>query len=247
MPMNASPSSDPVRPGRISRALLRLFMKHASVAACEDIAEHFRLITLEGPTLRGVAWIPGQKIQIAMGSAFVSRTYTPIEWNAAAGRTRLLGYAHGDGPGSAWISGARQGDTCDIFGPRRSLDVNALPGPVAVLGDETSIGLACAFLRQGRTRADTCLFEVDNIEAGSRVLARFGLEGAALFGRHGNGAHLDGMEAELPALIARDATFVLTGDATTIQRLRRTLKSLGVPHARLVTKAYWAPGKTGLD
>jgi hypothetical protein len=55
------------------------------------IGDRFRLITLEGLALAGVTWTPGQKIQIAMGSAFVARTYTPIEWDAAAGRTRILG------------------------------------------------------------------------------------------------------------------------------------------------------------
>lgn len=38
-----------------------------------------------------------------MGSAFVARTYTPIDWDPVAGRTRIRGYAHGDGPGSAWV------------------------------------------------------------------------------------------------------------------------------------------------
>ncbi len=38
-----------------------------------------------------------------MGPAFVARTYTPIEWDAIAGGTRILGYTHGEGPGSAWI------------------------------------------------------------------------------------------------------------------------------------------------
>ncbi|KGB24904.1 hypothetical protein ApDm4_1195 [Acetobacter pomorum] len=55
------------------------------------------------------------------------------------------------------------------------------------------------------------------------------------------------MEAALPALIDNGAVFVLTGNASTIQRLRQNLKSRGVPPTRLIAKAYWAPGKTGLD
>jgi len=45
-------------PGRLSRTLVRLFMRHATVAAVETIAERFRLITLEGPALAGIAWTP---------------------------------------------------------------------------------------------------------------------------------------------------------------------------------------------
>lgn len=234
-------------PGRINRALLSLFMKRTTIAACEDIAEGFRLIVLEGPALKAATWTPGQKIQIAMGSAFVARTYTPIDWDAAAGRTRLVGYAHGEGPGSAWIRRAEPGSACDLFGPRRSLDVSAVSAPLAVLGDETSIGLACALVRHGGARAETCLFEVGDLEAGRQILSRLGLEGGALFGRAEDGTHLDAMEAALPALIDNGAVFVLTGNASTIQRLRQNLKSRGVPPTRLIAKAYWAPGKTGLD
>ena len=93
----------PRPPSRLSRAFVRMFMRHATASACETIGDNFRLITLEGPALAGVAWTPGQKIQIAMGSAFVTRTYTPIEWDAVAGRISILGYDHGDGPGSAWV------------------------------------------------------------------------------------------------------------------------------------------------
>jgi NADPH-dependent ferric siderophore reductase len=51
----------------------------------------------------------------------------------------------------------------------------------------------------------------------------------------------------LPVLAAAGASFILTGKATSIQRLQRALKAQGVPRSRLLTKAYWAPGKTGLD
>jgi NADPH-dependent ferric siderophore reductase len=234
-------------PGRLSRAFARMFMRHATVAACETIADRFRLITLEGLALAGVVWTPGQKIQIAMGSAFVTRTYTPIEWNPVAGRTRILGYAHGDGPGSAWVRGLQPGDECDIFGPRHSLDVSAVAGSLGILGDETSIGLAHALLHQDRAGTVVCRFEVDDVEASRRVTVHLGLDDAMLFGGTEGDAHLEEMEATLPALVAAGATFVLTGKASTIQRLRQGLKRQAVPATRIVSKAYWAPGKVGLD
>src|ERR1043166_9073609 len=100
-------------PGRLTKTLLRLLMRRATIIGAERLAEGFRLITLEGAALKGTAWMPGQKIQIAWGSAFVARTYSPIEWDAAAGRTRILGYAHGAGPGSAWVRAVKPGDECD--------------------------------------------------------------------------------------------------------------------------------------
>jgi NADPH-dependent ferric siderophore reductase len=234
-------------PGRLSRALLRLLMKRATIVAADRLADGFRLITLEGPALRGIRWTPGQKLQVAMGSAFVARTYTPIEWDSVAGRTRILGYEHGDGPGSAWVRDVEPGDECDLFGPRASLDVGGMAGPLALFGDETSIGLACALARGDGPRSIHCHFEVGDVTIAGQVLAGLAIGDAALVERHDDDEHIAQLEAALPALAAAGASFVLTGRAGTIKRLRQGLKQLAVPTARLVTKAYWAPGKTGLD
>lgn len=242
-----SASSTAKAPGRVSRAITRLFMKRACVSAIDDLADRFRLITLEGDALQGVAWTPGQKVQIAMGSAFVARTYTPIEWDAIAGRTRILGYAHGEGPGSAWILGLEVGNECDLFGPRSSLDVRPLAGPLAVFGDETSIGLASALARQEPAHSVRCYLEIGDGTAIKPVLAALDMEQASVFERAGGDGQLTRMEAALQALVGAGSSFVLTGRAATIQRLRQALKRQGVPSGRIATKAYWAPGKTGLD
>jgi NADPH-dependent ferric siderophore reductase len=230
------------------RSLMRLLMKQARVVEVEAVAEGFRLITLESPEFKGLPWVPGQKVQIAMGSAFVARTFTPIEWDAAAGRTRILGYAHGHGPGSAWVRDVSAGDACDVFGPRASLDVGDARLPV-VIGDETSIGLAHALALAGQLRPAPlpCLFEVKAAAPARQTMVRLHLDAAESFECMENDAHLEGIERRLPALAAAGATFVLTGKASTIQRLRRVLKDSGVASVRVLTKAYWAPGKTGLD
>jgi NADPH-dependent ferric siderophore reductase len=234
-------------PGRLSQALMRMLMKRATIVATETLADRFRLITLEGPALEGVAWVAGQKVQIAMGSAFVTRTYTPIEWNSATGRACILGYAHGSGPGSAWVAGVEPGDECDLFGPRGSLDARDLSGPLAVFGDETAIGLAHALAYQDPARPIACHFELEDVDGGSELIAQLGLDGAALFARRAGDSHLAEMEATFPALAAAGASFVLAGKAGTIQRLRQSLKRHAVPASHIATKAYWAPGKVGLD
>jgi NADPH-dependent ferric siderophore reductase len=234
-------------PGWLSKALLSLFMKRATVAAIEDVADRFRLVTLEGAALEGIAWTPGQKVQIAMDSAFVARTYTPVDWDAVAGRTCILGYAHSDGPGSVWLRGLRVGDECDVFGPRGSLDPGRMIPPLAVFGDETSIGLAYALTSMGRLDPVSCCFEVRDVGSSGQVLARFSLAGATLVGKRDDDAHVGDMEAALCAPIDARASFVLTGKASTVQRLRQNLRREDVPAARILTKAYWAPGKQGLD
>lgn len=232
---------------RLSRAVARLWMKPVIVTANERLADRFHLITLAGDLLKDTRWRPGQKVQIAMGSAFVTRTYTPIEWNASAGRMCILGYAHGDGPGSAWVRNVAPGDECDIFGPRASLDISDLSGPLFIVGDETSIGLAYAATRQDPTRLVKSCFEVEGDDAARQVVGGLDLQGVSLVARHADDAHLAALETFVADGLAVGAAFVLTGKAATIQMLRQSLRQRSVPTTRFVTKAYWAPGKAGLD
>ena len=232
--------------GRLSDMMRGLLMRRAAVVACEDVAERFRLITLEGPALRAVDWIPGQKVQIAMAAPFVTRTYTPIEWDVAAGRAKLLCFMGGGGPGSIWVRDASTGDEVDIFGPRASLDTRSLTGnSLAIFGDETSVGLAYALARGNATRSCACHFETDHAESVDRLRAMFGLSGALLFPKEERGMQL--FDARLEELCTRGASFVLSGRADTVQRLRQALKRRGVPSSQIVAKAYWATGKVGLD
>lgn len=237
---------DAMPQGRLSKALRGLFMKRATIAAVDEVAPGFRLITLEGPALQGVAWTPGQKLQVAFGATFATRTFTPIDWDAGKGRTRILGFMHGEAPASGWLNDLEVGDEYDVFGPRGSLDVRSLARPLAVFGDETSIGLAYA-LQEDREHATTSRFEVGDEVSAERVIETLDLAKVTVFKRKDDDTHLEQMEASLLPLIGDGGSFVLTGKAGTIQRLQQALKRLGIAPDRIATKAYWAPGKAGLD
>lgn len=248
----ATPATDaPPGSGWLAETLTQLFMKRAVVVEREQLAEGFHLLTLASPQFRAVDWIPGHKLQVRTGSRLETRTYTPIEWNRDDGTTRILGHAHGNGPGngpgSAWVGTAQAGTPCHVFGPRASLDLRAASGPVTVFGDETSIGLLHALAQQAPGRDVGGALEVAAAAPARQVLARLGLRGVELVERQPQDTHLRALEHSLAGLAATGATFVLTGKAPSIQYLRRALKGLGVPSGRIATKAYWAPGKTGLD
>jgi hypothetical protein len=78
-------------------------------------------------------------------------------------------------------------------------------------------------------------------------VAQLGLRNVSLFAKSPDDTHVAAIEATLRTLIASGATFVMTGKSGTIQTLRNSLKQQAIPTARLVTKADWAPGKTGFD
>ncbi|MGV6876286.1 siderophore-interacting protein [Pseudochelatococcus sp. B33] len=242
-----SPSSRTRRPGRLAQVMGQLFARPARIVESRAIGSDFVVLTLESPQFIGLDWTPGQKVQIAVGPTLTYRTYTPIEWDSRNGRTRLLAYVHGDGPGSDWSLHAKVGDGCNVYGPRASLDLGSLKGPTFLFGDETSFAVAIAMAARPAAGVSTCLFEVNANDASRQASAEFGLERAELLTRTQDDAHLEQVGARLASANKTDATFVLTGKATSIQRIRAMLKQHGVPGGRVMTKAYWAPGKKGLD
>lgn len=242
--LNTDTTPQPM-PRRVTRALLRWVMHPARVAAVETLSPHFRLIDLESEVLKDIAWLPGQKVQIAIGSGLSSRTYTPMSWDAGTGRMRLLAFLHGDGPGSCWAANLLQGESCQFLGPRSSLDFSGTDGAVMLFGDETSFGLGAALQRE--CMVAELVFEVSDAAESRAVLAAIGLAQATVIKRGEGDAHLAAIGADLSRHVASGARFVLTGQAQSIQSVNKALKKSGVASSNVKSKAYWSPGKAGLD
>ena len=235
--------------GRFENAVLSLFTKRARVTAMEHVADAFTRVTLAGDELRGVAWMPGQKLQIAV-KGFTQRTFTPIVWDATEGSTELLVYAHAGGAVARWVGSLDLGTPCSLFGPRASLDLDAVGRPALLFGDETSFALASALSSTTRGGAEVALlFEVTSRSTSEQALGSLGIRGAELVERRAGDDHLDELEAAVETLVRRSSITgaVLSGNATTIRSMNRRLRALGLPRGQIRTKAYWAPGKSGLD
>lgn len=237
------------RTGRLEGAIARLFMKSATVSECQVLSEQFRLVTLRDPALQGVKWTPGQKVQVALGG-WTNRTYTPLCWNTEEGRTQLLLFLHGDTPGAGWGRALKVGDSCTLFGPRDSLDLSTLGRPALLLGDETSFALAHSLRSTLQGSKDVrFVFEVSSQEVSKSVLQHLDIADAELIERKPGDAHMSIIE-EIIAASYQDKTaksFALSGKATSIQRVSKRLRALGVPRSQIKTRAYWSPGKVGLD
>ncbi|NVM75922.1 NADPH-dependent ferric siderophore reductase [Duganella sp. SG902] len=229
----------PKRAGVFEAALQKIFTRGARVLEIAEPSPDFRLITLGGDALRDVDWTPGDKIQLMLGG-WTQRTYTPLDWDAAEGRTRILVYLHGDAPGTRWARTLRQGDACAFFGPRKSVRLAPAASPVILFGDETSLGLAVALSAEATTHM---LFAARDPGQTRAVAERLQLRNASVeSAEHALDAHMAALLAAHPM-----ADVVLTGKAGAIQHMGRLLREHGVGAARRQSKAYWAPGKTGLD
>lgn len=227
--------------GVLPRLLVRWFFRPANVVENLPLGMGMHRITLEGPSLRGTRWTPGDKLQIQMGQALVTRTYTPVTWDAATGRTWFIAHAHAAGPGSEWVRNAREGQACQIMGPRSSLMPCKAPGADwLLLGDETAIGLAIAC----KTRHG--FLETGNAHATRHLCEALGLP-ASTYQREPNETHLETLFEDALAHAHGDSRFLLAGRARSVQWLLKALRRRGVGPTRMLTKAYWADGKVGLD
>lgn len=229
----------------LGSALGRFVFHDAAVAQTRDLSPRLRRIDLEGEALRGRSWEPGDKVQVFL-PAVGTRTFTPLFWDAEKGATAFLVYLHGSGPGSAWGRNVEVGARVQLFGPRRSLALGEPAEPLVLFGDETSLGVAHA-LGAGRSSGVAAVLEVSHPDEVSDALHELGLAEAGIARTPGDG-HLAEVAVRLKVeLEARpEARLVMTGSAPSIQAVQRRFRNEGFRRSSKV-KAYWSPGKTGLD
>lgn len=238
--------------GILISALGGMILRPAVVRQVRAVSARFRWLELGDDRLRGVDWLPGDKVQLLLPS-LDTRTYTPLSWDKEAGTSELLVYrreasedpAHDD-PGVRWSGSVRPGDPCRFIGPQRSIAVE--PSTSLVLfGDETSFAVALAL---GRAATAPCawVFEVTARREAIAVLAELGLKDVVCVERAADDSHLEQIGEELSALLSRrsDARLIMTGRAQAIKALQSRRRA--ARQARpFKTKAYWSLGKAGLD
>jgi NADPH-dependent ferric siderophore reductase len=244
----ASARQSSPRGSLFDRAIARLLTRPARVTDTVTPSAKFRLIDLDSEGLKDCVWSPGDKIQLEFDGGLTARSYTPIMMDRAAGRTRILAYHHGTGPGSEWVRDAALDDGCQILGPRNSLDLSGLTPPTVVFGDETSFGLAAALQRNVlNPRGLHAVFEVNALSESLMVLDTMGIVASAVIERRPDQSHLAEVTETILRVIDDCTTFVLTGRSASIRHVARALKGRDVTARRLKMRAYWTPERAGLD
>jgi NADPH-dependent ferric siderophore reductase len=224
----------PSAKGKLVRLFGSMLLRHARLVEAEEVGPGFRRLTLQGETGKPA---PGDKLQILLDSDDV-RTYSPIAWSENT--FVLLGWLEASGPGARWLGQVQLGADIGFAAPQRSL---SLPdGPVIIVGDETSIAVAASFerVRPGSVHA---IFEALTPETVARAAASVGVQPFHL-AKRGDVAAVT--NAALAARrVSPAATIALTGGAPLVVAVRAALREHGIRDVK--AKAYWIPGKTGLD
>jgi ferric-chelate reductase (NADPH) len=226
----------------------KLVLRELTVEKVHDVAAGFRRLDAVGPALRGAGVEAGDKVQVMIDGDM--RTYSPFGFERARGAVSFLVYSHGDSPGAVWGRRVAAGDTMHVFGPRGSLPLARMDGPVVLFGDETSFAVARALReRRGGAAGTAFVFEASNGPAATQALAHLDLGDATVVERRAGDGHLAEVDDALRRALAANAGahLVLTGKAQSIQALRTRLRARPVATAGQKVKPYWSVGKKGLD
>ena len=177
---------------------------------------------------------PGDKIKVDVGGPM--RSYTPAELTDE--HLRFTGVVHGGGPGSQWLDTLTVSDPIRFFGPARSLPTADLDVQwAAFVGDETTLGAAEALLtalprhvhRHGALEVDA-----DSVEAVQRMDIP-----VDVLGRSSRGTELRRWADRFTIPAGRGLVW-LSGEATSLVPVKRTLLERGLERSMLRVKPYWS-------
>ncbi|WP_411822377.1 siderophore-interacting protein [Leptospira sp. 'Mane'] len=221
----------------------------AKVVRVKVLSDEFRLVEWEASGFKKSDWKPGDKIQIGLNLQF--RTYTPLSLDKTSGRMEALTYFHNpDSLAGTWIQSLKIGDEFQYFGPRGSLSFSECNFPnIYFFGDETSFGIA-SNLKQAKPEAKIkFFFEVARLDSAKAVTNELKLGDIGLFQKEAEDSHLKKIILKLQneSIDYKNANFILTGKAQSIQIVLPFLKKESVPSRNMKVKAYWSLGKKGLD
>lgn len=194
---------------------------------------------------KNMAFITGCYIDFRVTDTDVRR-YSPCNVDTENGYFELIAYLHGNGPGCKFMDALKIGEQVTITQPRGHKYYDASVDSYVIFGDETSLGLACSFMRVLKQNGHGFQFYLELDEENKEVPRLLNLENYSVFPKNGL-FKKEGQISSLPFFKTSRpdaATFVLTGNAKSAQTFRKALK--GTTGRKVFVQGYWLEGKKGL-
>ena len=175
------------------------------------------------------------------------RNYTPAFADTKKGTVELIIHLHGDAPGSRYLHNLTIGDELRLVPPRGKKVYSEAVKQYFFFGDETTLALACAMHERVNKNTQLLQFYFELDAENKNIPGILGLDNYNVFVKNKTFSNVD-LINELPLFNTPDwkeASFIIAGNATSVQTVRRALKQHGVSGS-IIAQAYWAAGKTGL-
>lgn len=174
------------------------------------------------------------------------RNYSVAYHDMREGILDIIFHIHDNGIGSDLIDSLKTGHELYI-GPSRGIK-QYVPGikQQFVFGDETSLGLACAFLSVFKKNDHQFQFYFELDEVNRDVPQLLGLENYVVFPKDGSFRN-EKWISHLPVFQTNEwhsAGFALAGNVKSVQAFRNVLKSK--TKGKISSQGYWLEGKKGL-
>ncbi len=239
----------PKVPKWIANAMESLFSGSyhpVSVTAVDYLSSRMKKVMFEGDFSKlRKPFIAGNVIEFRVTDTEF-RHYTPSFFDTGKGICEVLFYLHGKGPGSHWAEKIRVGDTTKLLGPGGKIRFDDQVSKHLCFGDETSLGLLKCLSDEaaGRNQLCRCIAELDEAHR----------EWPGLLGLKCNTVNKDPVAKAQEAIdkikeygnSLADTAFYVTGNAKSIQAIKKYLTDKGIPGRRIHTEPYWTEGKAGL-
>lgn len=218
-----------------------------AVTQTKYIHPQLKSIRFEG-NFDNIAFRAGQPVAIRVDERNY-RNYTPSFFSREQGICDILFHLHGNGPGSAFAHRLEAGDTLRMSAPRGRYLYRPEHDYHFFFGDETTLGLFRSLKdlinEQGQNYIG--VLELDEVMKDVPDKLDLMVDTVSRTGIHGEHAvrYLDELDNTLWDLW-RHGIFYLMGNATSIQNVRKALKSRGISSSHMLTQPYWVEGKIGL-
>lgn len=216
-----------------------------TVTATDYINPYIKSIRFEG-NLSGLNFQLGYAIGLRVSDTEM-RNYTASFSDTEEGILKITTHLHGTAPGSLFMDNLEIGNQIRITIPRGKKMYDECVERQLIFGDETSLGLACAFqpVLQQNNHQFQFYFELD--KENENIPQLMGLENYTVFPKYRT-FRTEHLIDDLPILQTSEwqtANFILTGNANSIQTFRKALKRYKIS-GKIYSQAYWAEGKSGL-
>lgn len=174
------------------------------------------------------------------------RNYTVSYHNKENGVFDIIFHIHGNGVGSHFIDSLKVGNELFISPPRGKILYDPNLKHQFFFGDETTLGVACAFLPLLKANRHQFQFYFELNEANNSIPELLGLENYTVFPKN-NSFRNEKWISTLPLFQMQQsdtANLALVGNVKSVQTFRKVLKNK--TQGTVYSQGYWLEGKKGL-
>lgn len=205
------------------------------------INPHFKKIRFEGNII-GMDFQVGYAVAVRVSDTEY-RNYTASFADTKTGMLEIIVHLHHNAPGATFMAALDVDDTIRVSMPRGKKIYDPAVKKHHIFGDETSLGLACAFLPLLKKGNHSYHFYFELDAENKSVPGLLGIENYSVFEKRETFQNEE-LIAEL-LIDIQECNFIITGNALSAQTIRKVLKRNTVK-GKIYTQAYWANGKKGL-